>query len=59
MSQRLENLPCKWCGLEVLANPEVVFGAYHRDCWSKFLSDWVETWKKMERDERFARQGRS
>ena len=43
----LKKLPCQWreCGQEVLANPDVVFGPYHRECWTKFLSEWVENQK--------------
>jgi hypothetical protein len=48
----LEKLPCKWCGQEVLANPEAVFGAYHRECWTKFLTAYVETWNQMDKDAR-------
>ncbi len=48
MRSTLENLPCKWCGQEVLANPNVIFGAYHRDCWTKFLTAYVEMWKKID-----------
>lgn len=53
MRPTLKKLPCKGgCGEDVLANPDVVFGPYHRECWTKFLTNWVNLQNALEKEKR-------
>ena len=50
MRPTMEKIPCLLCGEEVTVSPTVVFGAYHRECWTKMLHKWVEM-KEYEKGE--------